>query len=294
MTPYRRYLPIMLTIVIGILVSFILFTFMNNWEREKQRIEFESFAMQYAQTIQHKIHDYIESLHSVGDFFNNSDQVTRKEFSDYVISAIARNPGIQAFGWNPLILNSERAYYESLAKEEGLENFMFTERTENKELVRAAVRDEYVVVYYLEPLEDNEAALGYDIGSNPTSRKAINRAFDTGNLSATERISLDQGTGEQFGVLILRPIYKQNVPVKTVEDRRKLRKGFVVEVLRIGDAVEIALKDTLDEGIDMYLYDISADVKNQLLYFRQTRSQKITKQPLEKEEIQKHGLLLCL
>jgi CHASE1-domain containing sensor protein len=174
MTPVRRYLPLTCTFAVGVLVSFILFTIVNNWEHDNLRIEFESRSMGYANAVQNNIHDYVEGLKFVGDFFNNSEQVTRKEFSDFVMSSIARHPGIQAFSWNPLILNSERAYYESLAREEGIENFMFTEHTERKELARAAQRDEYVIVYYIEPLEANKSALGYNIASNPTRLKAIN------------------------------------------------------------------------------------------------------------------------
>ena len=140
------------------------------------------------------------------------------------MNSIDRHPGIQAFGWNPLILNSEREYYESLAKEDGFENFMFTERTENMELVRAAQRDEYVVVYYMEPLDGNEAAFGYDIASNPVRLTAIKKAFDSGNMSATERLTLVQEAGEQFGVLLMLPLYERNVPLMTVEDRQKTPK----------------------------------------------------------------------
>jgi len=287
MAHLRRNLPLTFTFIIGFLASFILFKIVINWEHENQRIEFEALSMNYAHTVEHTLYDYLEGLNYVGDFFKNSELVTRKEFTEFVMSAIARHPGIQAMGWNPLILNSERTYYESLARENGFENFMFTERTEEKELVRAAQRDEYVIVYFIEPLEVNKAALGYDIASNPVRLKAIHQAFDTGNLSATERITLVQGKGDQFGILILLPIYKSNAPLKTVEDRRKHRKGFIVEVLRIGDAVEKALKDYPDEEVEMYLYDLSAEDENRLLYFRPSRISGMSKHRLEEKEIQK-------
>ncbi len=287
MIPLRRHLQLMYTLAVGILVSFILFAIVNNWEHKNMRIEFESRSMGYASAVQNNVHDYVQALRSVGNFLNHSEQITREEFSGFVMSAIARSPGIQAFSWNPLILNSERADYEFRAQEEGFENFMFTERTENEELVRAAQRDEYVIVYYIEPLADNKPAFGYDIASNPTRLEAINHGFDTGKLSVTDRITLVQETGEQFGILLLLPIYKRKVPLKTTEDRRKHRKGFVVEVLRIGDVIENALKDFSDEGIDIYLYDLSAEEANRFLYFRPSRVPGMTKQHLEKEEIQK-------
>ncbi len=286
-TSFRNYLPIMNVVAIGMLVSFILFTIVKKWEHQNQRIEFESRSKGYAHALESTMHDYTETLNFIGDFFNNSEQVTREEFSGVAMNAIARHPGIQALEWNPLVLNSERATYEGLAQEEGFENFMFTERTEDKELVRAAQRDEYVVVYYIEPLADNKPAFGYDIASNPTRLQAINKSFESGNMSATDRITLVQETGEQFGVLLLLPLYKQNVPLDTTEDRRKNRKGFVVEVLRLGDVIETAFKNFSDEGIDMYLYDVSADEANSFLYFRPSRIPGMTNHHPRKEEIQK-------
>ncbi len=287
MNPLRRHLPFVITCAAGILISVVLFFIVHDWVKKNQRIEFESRSMGYANAVKQSIHDYVESLKFFGDFINNSEQVTRKDFSEFAMSAISRHPGIQAFSWNPLILNSERAEYEARAQEEGFENFMFTERTENNELVRAAQRDEYVIVYYIEPLEDNKPAFGFNIASNPLRLKAINQSFDTGNLSATDRVTLVQEEGEQYGILLLLPIYKKNVSLKTTEDRRKHRKGFIVEVLRIGDFVEIALKDFSDEGINVYLYDLSAEEKNRFLYFRSSHISGMTKQHLKKEEIQK-------
>jgi len=73
--------------------------------------------------------------------------VTRHEFTGVVKSLLPRYPGIQAFGWNPLVKDDERDIFESAARKEGFDDFEFTERSETKKLVRAARREEYVVVY---------------------------------------------------------------------------------------------------------------------------------------------------
>jgi hypothetical protein len=62
-----------------------------------------------------------------------------------VKSFLSRYPGIQAFGWDPLVKDPERTIYESTARKEGFEDFEFTERSETNEMVRAARREEYVV-----------------------------------------------------------------------------------------------------------------------------------------------------
>jgi|GEM_PF-2382425 len=284
--PPRRYLAILCTIGIGVVVSFFLYTMVNNWEQEHQRIEFESLVKGYANAVQNSLKGNAEALMFLGDFFDNSAYVTRQEFSNYVKSVLPRYPGIQAFSWNPLVQNEKRADYESFLRREGFDNFEFTERTEENKLVRAAHRQEYVIVYYIEPLELNKPALGFDIASNPTRLKAIQKGFNTAELSATERITLVQESGNQFGILLLLPIYRQGVSLNTMEGRNKNRKGFVVEVLRIGDVVEAALKDFADVGIDISLYDLSADAEKQFLYHRPSRLSGKTHQPMKPEAIQ--------
>ncbi len=230
----RRYFPILLTLVLGVAVSVLMFFLVRNWEQAHHRSEFESLAMAYTNAVENTLNEYVGALLFLGDFFNNSQPVTRQQFNSFAKSVIPRYPGIQAFGWNPLVKDNERAAYESSTRKEGFTNFQFTERSETNEIVRAARRKEYVIVYYIHPLKGNRRALGFDIASNKTRLKAITKAFATAQLSITGRITLVQETGDQYGALLLLPIYHQGVTVTNPEEHLDNRKGFVVEVLRIG------------------------------------------------------------
>jgi CHASE1-domain containing sensor protein len=257
-------------LVLGVALSFVMFLFVHSWEQTNQRSEFESWAKAYTNAVESTLNEYVGALLFLGDFFDNSLLVTRQEFTSLVKSVLPRYPGIQAFGWDPLVRDDERAIYESAARKEGFDDFEFTERSETNKLVRAARREEYVVVYYIHPLEGNRPAFGFDIASNRTRLKAITKAFDMGKLSVTGRITLVQETGSQFGVLLLLPIYHQGAPLNIPKERRKSRKGFVVEVLRIGQAVETALRGFSDEGISVSLYDMSQNASGKLCLARQT------------------------
>ncbi len=283
----RRYSALTITIVIGIFVSFFLFVMTQNWERRDQQIKFETVVKGYANAVKNSLNRNVEALRFLGDFFDNSTQVTRQEFSSYAKSVLPRFPGIQAFSWNPLVRDDERAGYESLARKQGLKNFNFTERSEEGHLITASRRNEYVVVYYIEPLEANKPALGFDIASNPARLKAITKGFSTGKLSATDRITLVQETGDQPGILLLLPLYRQGAPLQTMEARFENRKGFVVEVLRLGDVIEAALEGFTDEGINLYLYDLSADSDKRFLYYRPSRLSKIPEQTMAEEDLKK-------
>jgi len=63
------------------------------------------------------------------------------------------------------------------------------------------------------------AAFGYDIASDKTRLNAITRAFNSGELSVTSRITVVQETGNQFEVLLLQPTYYQDAPLNTPQER---------------------------------------------------------------------------
>ncbi len=283
----HRYIPVIGLLVFGVAASFTIFGLVYNWEQTKQRSEFESRAIAYTNAVESTLLEYIGALLFLGDFYNNSPPVTRQEFSRLVNSILPRYPGIQAFGWDPLVKDAERSNYESAARKDGYKDFEFTERSETNKLVRAARREEYVIVYYIHPFETNRPAFGFDIASNKTRLRAITQGFRTGKLVATGRITLVQETASQFGVLVLLPIYHQGVPLNSPQERLNGRKGFVVEVLRIGKAIEAALNGFADEGISLTLYDMSADKGSRLLYHRPSRMSETKGQPIPAEGFEK-------
>lgn len=285
----RRFFPIIYLLVSGILLSIFMFWLVYNWEQMNQRYEFESRVKAYTNAVEITLNNYVEALLFLGDYFDNSELVTRHEFDEIVKSILPRYPGIQTFGWNPLVKDEERDTYESAARKEGFKDFEFTELEKTNQLVRAARREEYVVVYYMYPLEGNRPAFGFDIASNSTRLKAIKKGFNTGKLSATGRVTLVQETGNQFGILLLQPIYHKAAPLNNQEQHLKSRKGFIVEVLRVGQAIETALKDFHDEGISFTLYDMSADEGERLLHHQPSQKSKKTDRLLPEEEI-KTGL----
>ncbi|KAA3610362.1 MAG: hypothetical protein D8M58_05905 [Calditrichaeota bacterium] len=267
----RHYFPIVGVLLVGVILSVVVYWFVLTWENKNLNNDFESWAKAYANDVENTLNKYVGALYFLGDFFDNSTFVTRQEFKGVVESFILRYPGIQALGWDPLVKDSERALYESEAKKAGYKDFQFTERDENNKLVKSAKREEYIIVYYIEPLDGNEPAFGFNLASNKTRLNAINQSFKSGKLTATSRITLVQETGNQFGILLLLPIYEKNVPLNTPEERWKYRKGFVVEVLRIGKAIETALSGFSDEGINITLHDMSADEENSFLYHRPSK-----------------------
>ncbi|MGA2404385.1 MAG: CHASE domain-containing protein [Syntrophobacteraceae bacterium] len=171
-----------------------------------------------------------------------------------------------ALEWIPRISSAERTRYEEMGQMQEVPDFLITERDPKGDTIPAGVRQTYYHVFYVEPREGNERAIGYDLGSDPIRRAALERARDTGAPSVTERIRLVQEPGEQFGFLVFLPVYRKEMPTETVEQRRAALEGFTLGVFRAGNVMGAALESTEPLGLPFDLLDLSATAERHLLH----------------------------
>ena len=127
-------------------------------------------------------------------------------------------------------------------------------------MARSSDRPVYFPVLYVQPDAGNELALGFDLLSSSTSRsQALLRAASTGELTATPRITLVQETSHQYGILILRPVYRSD----SGSFAQKQLLGFALGVLRVGNVVD---QHGAGSGVDLAITDLSALPAEQQLY----------------------------
>ncbi|MDF1666052.1 MAG: CHASE domain-containing protein, partial [Planctomycetota bacterium] len=258
--------PILLTLLAELLISLSIYAVLRQWELDNQRLSFESRVREYTFAIQNDLGRFSSVLKGIGDSVQLYGIEDREQFKNLVSPSLKRHQSIQAISWDPVISNGERPLFVSKARQEGLDSFQFSERNSRQELVRASSRESYVVVYFIEPLQANQFALGYDIASNPTRQRAIKKAFRSGGMMATERITLVQETGKQYAVLILVPIYGQAKP----DQKDRVHQGLLVGVLRFGDVVRKALSRFETAPLNVQLKDISKDIAPQSLLYDTT------------------------
>ena len=101
------------------------------------------------------------------------------------------------------------------------------------------------VVEYVEPRADNEAALGFDIGSDPARLAAIERSRDQNLVVATGPIELVQDPG-RAGFLLIAPLYEGGLVPSGIEARQRLFRGAIVTVVRSRDLFDGLGGDSLD------------------------------------------------
>lgn len=195
-------------------------------------------------------------LMGVSSLFYSSTHVDRREFKIFVSPIIKNTPFIKALEWVPRVPDSHRSTFEEKAQKEGYSEYAFKELNKKGILIRALSRPEYFPVYYIEPFEGNEPALGFDLASNSVRKKSLLLSRDRGDVFATQKINLIQkkNSENQAGVLVFDPIFKgQKIPEDLVK-RQELLKGFVVGVYHIGEMLEKVLLPHLEPGLTLAIY----------------------------------------
>jgi signal transduction histidine kinase len=291
--PYKRtnlllrgQFPAALVLVLGVLISGTGFMLTSNHYKSRSQQAFDRPAAHYTAIVSQTIERYLEVINSVGAFMAASNEVDRWEFFALAGKSLPRFPGIQALEWIPRVPAEKRADYEKQGEKDGLYGFQFNERNALGNLVPARERDEYYPVYYVEPFEGNQGALGFDMASSRESRRILDRARDTGQMIAAQQVSFVQAAGDQAAFLTVLPIYDSKTEPATVADRQEALVGFVLGVFRFSDMIEVALRDFAFAGaLDIYLYDTAASPEDRLIYFHHSPSRRVGAAPLSEDEV---------
>ena len=180
-----------------------IFVRVNSWEYDQSLFEFRLRSQQFADTMRATLEEQRGFLEQLSEAFISRHQpVTRQEFHGLVQTLLHRFPIIQAVEWAPSVQSAKRARFEAAQRAE-VPGFEVRQRGQSGELRSADDRAHFYPVTYVEPLDGNERAIGFDLASDETRRIAIEAATTSGNLVATAPIRLVQQQGSQYGILLV-------------------------------------------------------------------------------------------
>jgi len=244
----------------------LLFLRASAWEQARLKLAVAQQAQHLANALVRSIDGHIEVLRAIEGLFAASERVERQEFSAFAEAVMARHPGFKALEWAPRVPGAHRTAYEATMRQEGYTRFELTEQDDQGRRRRAAPREEYFPVHYLEPHRGNETALGFDLSSEPIRREALERSRDTAASVVSGRVTLIQEDRDQTGVLSFHPVYRKGSPDGSPTERRSHLEGFAVGVFRIGDLLQAALRGMDRREMMVRIEDSSARAPQRLLY----------------------------
>ncbi|WP_169729300.1 bifunctional diguanylate cyclase/phosphodiesterase [Solimonas soli] len=216
------------------------------------------------------------------ELFDAAGAVDRGQWRHYVESLDIglRYPGVQAIAFARRIEAAQLGEHERRVRAEGFPAYA---------VFPAGPRDEYTAIEFIEPFtKRNQRAFGYDMFAQPVRRAAMVMARDSGEAALSGPVELVRETGEdpQKGTLLYLPVYRRELPLHDIADRRGALLGYVYAPFRMGDflrpvlaAAAAGIRLRLDDAGGGTLFDNApADVRPLLageqtlnLYGRQWR-----------------------
>jgi PAS domain S-box-containing protein len=225
---------------------------------DHERSRFAVRVQEIQQELVERVADYEQALLAARAFLMATPQPSRAAWQAFVAQLQLPDsyPGIRAIAFVAYVPAGKLPDYLRATRADDVPDFA---------IQPAGQRAEYFPVQFIEPLQENYPALGYDIASESERRLAAERARDTGEFAITGRIRLVQDEKAESAALFLLPVYRAGMPVATVAARRAALVGWVDQAFRIAD-IMADVRSARAGDVDFEIYDGETLTPAALLY----------------------------
>jgi signal transduction histidine kinase/ActR/RegA family two-component response regulator len=247
-----RHLVPGVVLLLSLLVTLGMSLLLRANARARDQARFENVVQSTSDRIHRRLDAYVALLRGASGLFATQHEVTPQEFSEFVrlLQVQELYPGIQGIGFTQRFSPRERPEIEQWGREvAGLPDFRVWPESSDAELHS---------ILLLEPLDErNQAALGFNMHSEPVRRAAMDRARDTGMPALTAKVTLKQEIDDrkQAGFLLYMPVYRSGFVPATVEARREALVGFVYSPFRADDLLNGIFGTERRPRVAFQLYD---------------------------------------
>ncbi len=226
--------------------------------RQEAHSRFETIAVGVANDVHSRIRAYGDVLFALRGLFDSSNEVTRDEFHQFAqaLSLGERYPGVTNISFSFRVPHARKLQFERAVRAEtsplvnGLPEFTIKPPGE---------RPEYTVLGYLEPMGKNVAAWGLDLNADPVRRSAVDRARDSGQISASSGVTLlRDGNASVASTLLRLAVYRGGGVPGSVEERQRLYWGMVGSAVRVREMIDATLSKEVLSRAQLQIYEVGS------------------------------------
>ncbi|PQO27204.1 CHASE domain-containing protein [Blastopirellula marina] len=242
--------PFLVVMCGGVLLTAIATIWMAIESRSDFEMRFDALAERVKVEVARRMANFEYGLKALRGLHEASEEVSLAEFRDYceVVDPVVSFPGAMGQGFIRRVQRSERDAFLAWAKENLGEDFKI------KSAGNIDDHDDFYVICHTEPLENNRAAWGLDVGSEGHRREAAEKAIATGLPTLTAKINLVQDQLNHNGFLYYLAVYQIGMPRSTPQEREKAFLGWVYMPITSERALEGIIQSS-DEMLDVEVYD---------------------------------------
>ena len=256
-----RHFESVLVCALGLLMTAALSMLILQDERRERVTIFEQMANAEAEDIRQSLLTIHSDLGAIARLFEQSEQVSAQEFQGFA-TAMARVAGMQTYQWVPMVPAAQREQFEVDARRELSGDFAVWQMGDDGAKVPAAERSKYYPILFVDPLVGNEQWVGFDLGSVPSLRAALEDAARARLMTASVPVALTASPVGGQQIFIFEPVRAQqpnpNRPAEnTFADQRII--GCAATSVQLQVLLNSALSAAVhaDNGIDLEILDLS-------------------------------------
>lgn len=192
------------------------------------RVMFERRADRLVVEIQRRVNRPGYGLKGARGMYMASDIVKRHEFRAYVESHdLAEFPGTLGLGFIERVPRADLEEHIARERADGAPDYQVHPESDG---------DPLYIIKHIFPLEPNRPAWGFDVGTEPRRREAVERAIETGSPTMTARLNLVQDNQNRAGFLYLVPVFHRGAPLATPAQRSAALMGLAYAPIVIDNA----------------------------------------------------------
>ncbi len=217
-----------LVLILGLLLTWIEVADIRQQETGKALAELNIRSDELITDLERRLSYNGGILQGVTGLFASSDQVSRDEFMRYIqqLNLPVYNPGIQMIGYSDYIPDAGKQSHIAAVRAEGFPDY---------DITPTGMREHYSpMVYIASPDAQYVQLMGDDILAEPLKMQAASQARDSASVVMTGKLPAREETTHHPvpDVFLFSPVYQNNLPVSTVEQRRAALKGWVSAAIR--------------------------------------------------------------
>ncbi len=233
--------------ILGIVFSCVAYARARKDAQRQTQTEFIRRAEARSAHTRERIAHFQGGLFGLTNLLTADVSVSRNEFAIAANAMLTHYSGITALEWVGVVSEDKRAEVEAAVSAELGRHFQFTKPSHQGEIERAPAAREHYPILYVEPMEGNERAFGFDLAFGPTTKDLAN-ARRNREVTVSRRIRLIQETADLSSVIFIWPVFKN---IKGVPQLM----GYVQGVFRLNDILARGLDGTDGDALDILWID---------------------------------------
>ena len=228
-----------------------------------QRFENLARSTQYA--ISARIKSYSDLTRGLVALFQTSDNLSRQQFHQYVsgLDLPRQFPAIAMLSWAPVVTDAERDAFVAAVR---ADRSLSPQGYPDFDIRPAGRRPVYAPLTYVEPNNLLDEKIGLDLATSPVVDKLNAAARDSGQVSASGQPFVIEQPQRQVALGMRLPVYRRNMPLADVTERRAAYLGSVGLGFSVAKLVQGAIDEMTVRQVHLTLYaDGSTDVEQRRL-----------------------------